>query len=237
MGIEHVFVVYDSTKTNRILLKMGNAVEALFTNDQYLSEMLVFGKKLARVQMTDNTGNVRFVPIEKANKADKVFYGGRKGNKFRNTYEHDTFDTHVVDVEIDAGMEVGPKMGHPHFHLLLTLTHFTYLQFDYYAMKLFLEIMFKGQQTHHGFPSFQLGTPDDPFYGDNENPYVDLRLYPADNFLEVLHKYVRKNGAFEKVESALTQLVDTGRRAPRRPPDAVEEDDVDEDDELTRINA
>jgi hypothetical protein len=66
----------------------------------------------------------------------------------------DTFDTHVVDVEIDAGMEVGPKMGHPHFHLLLTLTHFTYLQFDYYAMKLFLEIMFKGQQTHHGFPSF-----------------------------------------------------------------------------------
>jgi len=53
----------------------------------------------------------------------------------------------------------------------------------------------------------------------------------------VLHKYVRKNGAFEKVESALTQLIDTGRRAPRRPPDAVEEDDVDEEAELTRLRA
>ena len=39
-------------------------------------------------------------------------------------------------------------------------------------------------------------------YGENENPYVDLRLYPADNFLEVLHKYVRKNDAHERVSAA-----------------------------------
>ena len=140
-------------------------------------------------------------------------------------------------------------MGHPHFHLLLTLTHFTYLQFDYYKMKLNLEIMFKGLQTYHGFPQqFMLGTPDDPFYGDNENPYVDLRLYPADNFLEVLHKYVRKNDVFDtcKVSGALTETFGRPRRPAAAAPaaaqeDAAVEDDaeeaLDEDDELNRIGA
>ena len=82
-------------------------------------------------------------------------------NKVTNSYEYDTFDTHVDSVELDGGVEVGPKMGHPHFHVLLTLTHFTYLQFDYYTMKIFLEIMFKGLRTHHGFPTeFRLGTTE-----------------------------------------------------------------------------
>ena len=209
-----------------ILLKMSSAVSALFGNDEWLSSMLVFGKKLARVQITDNVGNVKWVPIEKANKSEKVFHGGRKSNKVTNSYEYDTFDTHVVEVELDGGVEIGPRMGHPHFHLLLTMTHFTYLQFDYYSMKLFLEIMFKGQQTWHGFPPFMLGTPTDPFYGDNENPYVDLRLYPADNFLEVLHKYVRKNDALEKVSSAITQRFDKRQAPEEAPEDEAPEDEA-----------
>jgi hypothetical protein len=133
-----------------ILLKMAGAVSALFGNDEWLSQMLKFGKKLASVQVTDNVGSTDWIPIEKANKSDKTFYGGRKfvtvddvtTNKVTNSYEYDTFDTHVDSVELDGGVEVGPKMGHPHFHVLLTLTHFTYLQFDYYTMKIFLEIMF-----------------------------------------------------------------------------------------------
>ena len=230
-----------------ILLKMGSAVSALFGNDEWLSKMLVFGVKLANVQIADNVGNVKWVAIEKANKAEKVFYGGRRENTVTNSYEYDTFDTHVVDVEVDGGVEIAPRMGHPHFHLLLTLTHFTYLQFDYYKMKLNLEIMFKGLQTYHGFPQqFMLGTPDDPFYGDNENPYVDLRLYPADNFLEVLHKYVRKNDVFDKVSGALTETFGRPRRPAAAAPaaaqeDAAVEDDaeeaLDEDDELNRIGA
>ncbi len=83
-----------------------------------------------------------WIPIEKPNKAEKTFYGGRKiinqKNVVNNSYEYDTFDTHVDSVELDGGVEVGPKLGHPHFHVLLTLTHFTYLQFDYYTMKIFL---------------------------------------------------------------------------------------------------
>ncbi len=140
----------------------------------------------------------------------------------------------IESVELDGGVEVGPKLGHPHFHLLLTLTHFTYLQFDYYTMKVFLEIMFKGLQTHHGFPTeFRLGTPDDLFYGDNENPYVDLRLYPADNFMEVLHKYVRKNDAFAKVSGALMNVIDNTpmeKDGEEGDDEADEEEAGDEDD-------
>jgi hypothetical protein len=215
-----------------ILLKMSNAISYLLSDDQTLSEMLVFGKKLANVLLADNVGNVKWVPIEKANKADKVFYGGRKGNKAANSYEYDSFDTHVVDVEVDGGVEVGPKMGYPHFHVLLTFTHFSYLQFDYYKMKMYLEIMFKGLETHHGFPTtFKLGTHGDPFYGDNENPYVDLRLYPADNFLEVLPKYVRKNDAHEKVSAAKTQKVDKPKEKKKKPKPVVQpEEDFDHDD-------
>ena len=123
-------------------------------------------------------------------------------------------------------------MGHPHFHVLLTLTHFTYLQFDYYQMKMYLEIMFKGFETYHGFPTtFMLGTEADPFYGENENPYVDLRLYPADNFLEVLHKYVRKNDAYERVSAAKTQRVDNPKEKRKKAPvaQAEPEEDVDND--------
>jgi hypothetical protein len=68
-------------------------MQVLFGNDEWLSSMLVFGKKLASVQLADNVGNVKWVPIEKANKAEKVFHGGRKlnlvTNSRRNTWHCD----------------------------------------------------------------------------------------------------------------------------------------------------
>ena len=30
------------------------------------------------------------------------------------------------------------------------------------------------------------------FYGDNEFPYIDIRLYPQDNWKEIISAYVRK---------------------------------------------
>ena len=50
-----------------ILLKIAGAVSALFGNDEWLSQMLKFGKKLANVQVTDNVGHTDWIPIEKAN--------------------------------------------------------------------------------------------------------------------------------------------------------------------------
>ena len=100
----------------------------------------------------------------------------------------------VVKVDVDGGIEVGPKMKHPHFHILLTLDHYTYVQFDYYKMKTLLEVMFKGIPTYHGWgDKFRLvDESGGDFYDDNENPYVDIRLYPQDNWKEIIAAYVRK---------------------------------------------
>ena len=42
----------------------------------------------------------------------------------------------------------------------------------------------------------------DDFYGDNEFPYIDIRLYPQDNWKDIIAAYVRKNatpGIFESI--------------------------------------
>jgi hypothetical protein len=40
-----------------------------------------------------------------------------------------------------------------------------------------------------------------PFYGDNENPYVHIKLYPTDNWEDVLTAYVRKNATPQIMEA------------------------------------
>ena len=80
-------------------------------------------------------------------------------------------ETHIDKIEVDGGCEIGPKMGHPHFHLLLTVNHFSYVQFDYFKMNTFLEIMFRGLETFHGWGRKYM-LPGG-FYGDSESPYVD----------------------------------------------------------------
>lgn len=235
-----VFITYvlhrsvTGTKDGELILeKMADGVRQLFDNDQWLSQMLVFGKML-NVSPTDSdaVGNAFWATIGAPNKTTKMFYGlvDKGGTEdAKSSYVYDTYDTHVDKVDIDGGVEVGPKMGFPHFHLMLTLTHFSYLQFDYYRMKLYLEIIFKGIDNRHGFPKIRLGSAEDPFYGDNENPYVDLRLYPADNFMEVLHKYVRKNDVHQKVEGAVAQV--DGNRLYREMQNQDDEEDEEEEEE------
>jgi hypothetical protein len=190
-----------------ILERMADALYTLFGIDKWLSEMIVFGKMLKSMdvanQKQDNVSSNIWGVIGKTNKDDAMagFYGSRDKTRPRTSYIYDTYETHVDKVEVDAGCEIGPKMGHPHFHLLLTITHFSYVQFDYFKMNTFLEIMFRGIDTFHGWgPTpekplgpFYLGAAEDPFYGDNENPYVDIKLYPQDNWKEILAAYVRKN--------------------------------------------
>jgi hypothetical protein len=160
--------------------------------------------------------------IDKTRKDDAMatFYGSRgKDAPSGTSYLHDTYETHIDSVEVDGGCEIGPKMGHPHFHLLLTLNHYSYVQFDYYKMNTFLELMFKGVQSVHKFggplgpndhKKFMLGSEEEPFYGDNENPYVDIRLYPQDNWKEVLAAYVRKASGSADMFSVLA-----GRALPK----------------------
>ena len=76
-------------------------------------------------------------------------------------------------------------------------------------MKAILEQMFKGLKVgdndfSRGGEFKLLDAGGMPFYTDNENPYIDFRLYPTDNWQDVIAAYVRKNanpGIFESLRT------------------------------------
>jgi len=143
---------------------------------------------------SDTLSKASFIPISATTKADKMpnFYGD--GND--SSYCYDTYETHVESVEVDGGMEIGPQRHHPHFHVLLTINHWSYVQIDYFKMNSYLELMFKGLdplQRGWGDRFKLIDASGRLFYTDNENPYVHIKLYPQDNWADVISAYVRKN--------------------------------------------
>ena len=190
-----------------ILRTMADAVFYLFSKDELLSELIVTGKKLVRLaDGADFLSGATWDHISQPNKieARDHFYGGKEGN----SYIYDSYETHVVNVDVDAGVECGPNKHFPHFHVILTIDHFTYVQFDSYKMRIFFEQMFKGVGDPRLVQNdrFVLWNENgyDTFYDDNENPYLDTKLYPADNWREVIAGYVRKgsykNSLFDTLE-------------------------------------
>ena len=178
-----------------LMMRMADAAHELFGNDQNLSELLVFGYKLkGGMGSEDSISQGGFVPIQQPNKADQQphFFGGNGGS----SYQFDTYQTHVDKVDLDGGIEVGPQRHHPHFHMLLTINHWSYIQIDYFKMNAYLEMMFKGidpLKKNWGKRFQLLDSSGNLFYTDNENPYVDIKLYPQDNWNDIIAAYVRKN--------------------------------------------
>ena len=231
-----LFITYSLHRSTRgmeareILEKISNAIWATFGNDTVLANMLVFGKTLYNVntnkkikkrtkeQMAaertmgqgDNLGGdyysiAEFRKITAPNKTEKLpeFYASAGAS----SYVSDTYETHVVDVDFEAGVEIGPKMKHPHFHILLTVNHYSYLQLDYFQLRYYLESLFVGSPD----PIDKLVSAEElndqdlldskytlldssglPFYTANENPWMDVKLYPQDNWEDILSAYVRK---------------------------------------------
>lgn len=183
----------------RLLMeRMADAAHELFGNDYNLSELLVFGYKLggfvSKKETADTLGVAQFNLIQEPNKKDalETFYGEPNAS----SYIYDTYDTHVDKVEVDGGIEIGPNRHHPHFHILLTINHWSYVQIDYFKMNAYLELMFRGlDPMHRGWGDrFKLvDASGGLFYTDNENPYVDIKLYPQDNWQDIINAYVRKN--------------------------------------------
>ena len=184
-----------SQNQGRIILeRMAGAVRTIFGEDKYLSEMVVMGMKLAKIpgNKTDDISQNMWETVTATRKAEamKNFYGGGGRRDGESSYRYDTFETHIEKVDTVAGIEIGPKMGYPHFHCVLTLDHYSYVHFNYYKMNQLLEIAFKGINTHHGFEDkFYL---PGGFYDDNERPYVDIHMVAEDRYKEVLACYVKK---------------------------------------------
>jgi hypothetical protein len=214
MNQSRLFITYslhravrDEIEARVILEKMADAARTLFGNDENLAELLVFGYKLD-AQTADTVSSGRMVVINAPNKKDKVpdFYG--KGSS--TSYLYDTYETHVEKVDCDGGIEIGPNRHHPHFHILLTINHWSYIQIDYFKMNAYLESMFKGQDPFKRGWNFLL--PDSSggmFYTDAEAPYTDIKLYPQDNWQDIIAAYVRKNatpGIFEAIRGRVGDI-------------------------------
>lgn len=194
--------VRDEMEARRVMERMADAAHELFGNDLNLSELLVFGYKLEafnkQAATSDTISKAQFKVIGEPNKKDALssFYG-QPGN---SSYVYDTYETHVDSVEVDGGIEIGPQRRHPHFHILLTVNHWSYVQLDYFKMNAYLEAMFKGiDPFERGWESRYklLDSSGGAFYTDNENPHVDIRLYPQDNWNQVIAAYVRKSAFTE----------------------------------------
>lgn len=190
--------VNDELVARGVLEKMADAVRWLFGNDENFCQIVLFGMRLANLQGGgDSVSAKTYVPIDKARKKTTTFYG-KNGT---NSYLYDTYQTHVESVSVDAGIEIGPTYHMPHFHILVTINHWSYVHIDTYRMKSILEQLFKGTHMVAG-EDFALYDGDGKlFYGDNENAYVDIRLYPSDNWADVVAAYVRKGAARESMLS------------------------------------
>lgn len=213
MRQSRLFITYSlhravtSEHEGRLLMeRMADAAHELFGNDANLSELLVFGYKLggfsARGETTDTISKAQFELIQGPNKKDAVrdFYGEPNAS----SYQYDTYETHVEKVEVDGGIEIGPNRHHPHFHILVTVNHWSYIQIDYFKMNAYLELMFRGLdplERGWGDRFKLLDASGGLFYTDNENPHVDIKLYPQDNWQDIINAYVRKNATPGIMES------------------------------------
>lgn len=181
-----VFITYvlhrratDDVHSLHICSTMANAVRFLFSNDSELSELVRFGYKIVR----DLGSATNQFSLMLANKSDNLF-------DYPQSYVHDLYDTHIKQVDVEAGIEIGPQQRLHHFHMMLTITHWSKLQLDYYAMAAWLQSAFKGH-TYDG--RFMLKDQNGlPFYRDSEHPYIQLKLYPEDNYMDILTSYITK---------------------------------------------
>ena len=214
--MSRIFITYsmhrpltDTENARHIMERMADACNELFGNEQNLADILQFGYKLVTPKKVkaDTMGKAQFVIIGKTNKTENMpdFYGDDKST----SYIYDTYQTHVESVKVNGGMEIGPKRHHPHFHLMLTIEHWSYVQLDYYKMNWYLETMFTGHNPLGRDWEVEVTNPDtgevsmeskfrligvdgENYYTDHEFPWVDLKVLPQDNWQDIVNAYVRK---------------------------------------------
>ena len=178
-----------------VMERMADACRFVFGRDENLCKLVVFGQKLVSQRATDTISRKSYAPITKTKKEEKMerFYGDERGN----SYLYDSYDTHVESAEVDVGVEIGPQIHHPHFHCILTLNHYSYVQIDTFRMRSMFEALFKGLPSgltgavQEGMKLVDAAGLD--FYTDNENPYIHIKPWPQDDWNDVLTAYVRKS--------------------------------------------
>ena len=174
-----------------ILARMAAACDYVFGNETELAKLLVFGYKVSgpprggregkkqrqSVPDTDAISRGTLEVIQSFRKQDKQFrfYGKANADWEQSSYCADTYETHVESVIVDGGVEIGPQRHLPHFHILLTINHYSLVTLDYYRMNAVFEVLFKGKHETMQDRFKLYDSSGGNFYTDNENAYVDVR--------------------------------------------------------------
>ena len=97
-----------------VMKQMGKAVHYLFSNEDLLASMLVFGKALREVPLAeqDLVGKYRWAILAGTKKDEKLqrFYGHSEFDSGpTNSYLDDDYFSHIQNVEVDCGVRVVPS--------------------------------------------------------------------------------------------------------------------------------
>eukprot|EP00741_Cyanophora_paradoxa_P006255 tig00000114_g6065.t1 len=157
---------------------------------------------------------------------------GAKANPKGFDFKSDQYDTHVEKGNANIGIEYGPRSGRLHAHILLTLVHYSRVQFDGKRASDFL-IKFMQTEGQGGLPNFYkddwfgeeyqktavrpirrkdaLGmqwTGKETGYRKRETArqmHVDVKLLPQSNLKDLLQLYITKT--VEALETGAVKLV------------------------------
>eukprot|EP00741_Cyanophora_paradoxa_P013556 tig00020697_g13089.t1 len=155
-----------------------------------------------------------------------------KANPKGLDFKSDMYDTHVERGNANIGIEYGPRSGRLHAHILLTLVHYSRVQFDGKRASDFL-IDFMRTEGQGGLPNFYkddwfgeeyqktavrpirrkdaLGmqwTGKETGYRKRETArqmHVDVKLLPQSNLKDLLQLYITKT--VEALETGAVKLV------------------------------
>ena len=131
------------------------------------------------------------------NEAIGIIHRARKGAQDpfdypATDYLHDTYDDHIEYISANGGVEIGPVNRMYHFHLMLSVVHWSRIMFDYYLMSNWFLDSFRGVHAMQEMNFKIFDQNGHAWVRDSEAWYTQLKLYPQDDWDEVLRRYVRK---------------------------------------------
>lgn len=203
----------DDDHSGHIIAQFHRAMTHFFNTDDELRKCIRFNKKVivekGQLKGLVNAGsgarrqreqkNNEFDPLDDTDNPfilDELnpYIGTIKGARkktdpfdWKKDYDDDTYDEHIESIKVNGGVEIGPTNRLYHFHVMVSIVHWSRIMFDYFIMSnWFLDAFAKDGR-------FQiLDQNGHPWIRESEAWYTQLKLYPQDDWDEVLRRYVRK---------------------------------------------
>ena len=102
-----------------------------------------------------------------------------------NSYDSDTYDSHVESVTVSACVEKGDKYFRSHGHLYITFVHYSQVQISKRLL------MFKAKQWYNSFLDSVSASESDKLSG-GKKMYVHVKLMPQSDWADVIKMYLEK---------------------------------------------